>query len=57
MDVRYEYGIWSNRDNVLHRDGMSEPGADDWVDEWLDNGGKPGVFRVVRRAVGPWENA
>ena len=51
--AEYEYGIgW--RDEI-HRTGMTEDEAAEWVAEWNEDGGRPGVFHVIRRVLGPWE--
>lgn len=41
----------------LHRGPMTEEQARDWVREWVEDGGVPEAFLIVRRAVHvtPWE--
>ena len=43
--------------DVLHRGPMTEDEARTWVREWIEDGGNPRSFVVVRRAVysTPWE--
>ena len=52
----YEYGILHDRvRDEPHRVGMTEIEAERWIRDWLDDGGKGGVFKIIRRPVGLWE--
>lgn len=52
--MEYEYGIFVSREGELHRGPMTEQAAHEWIEEWLDDGGKPDVFFIMRREVGNW---
>lgn len=41
----------------VHRDEMTEAGARGFIADWVEDGGKPGVFSLIRRCfwVTPWE--
>jgi hypothetical protein len=55
-DVIYEYGIQQlKRPEEPHRAGMTRDEAEGWLADWLNDGGKQDVFRVIRRTLGPWE--
>ncbi|QEM41530.1 hypothetical protein SEA_FORZA_60 [Gordonia phage Forza] len=62
-DDEFEYGIWRypNPDmpskapqGYLWLAGMSRKQAERWIDEWINDGGRPGAFSVVRRPRGAW---
>ncbi len=61
----YEYGIvhrstvsWGDfDDNDLHRSGMYGAEAKRWITEWIEDGGDPEAWLIVRRWVGNWEFA
>jgi hypothetical protein len=54
--VEYEYGIAFYQQLVdPHRTGFTKEEAEDWVRAWIEDGGRPGAFRVIRRPVGDWE--
>lgn len=53
----YDYGIWHNREDYLHRGPMTASEARIWIDDWLDDGGRSGIWSIVRRPVGEWEKA
>lgn len=50
----YEYGILT-RDGEVHREGMTELAAQQWLDEWFTDGGAHGAFFIIRRPIGQWE--
>lgn len=60
--TEYEYGISRNLLYELaeygepHRAGMTEKAAQQWLAEWVEDGGKEGIFSIVRRPVGRWES-
>lgn len=56
----YEYGVWLNGADTsdLHRWGMTEAEAVEWVREWEEEiapQAKPNLFVVCRRPVGKWQ--
>lgn len=56
----YEWGIWSIRCDVLHRGPWAEEHqAQDWINEWIEDGGDPekikAMFYVVNRRISNWE--
>ena len=54
--TRFTYGIASARTpTVPHREHMTEEEARRWLQEWVDDDGKPGVFVMIRRPIGSWE--
>lgn len=59
-EQKYEYGIeWVDEDmrdpDGPHREYDSRWKALSFLGSWLEDGGKPGVFKVIRRPVGEWE--
>ena len=52
--VEFEYGIRHVATGRLHRWDMTRTQAVEWIDGWLADGGKPKVWLVVRRELGPW---
>lgn len=55
-DCKYEYGIvLLRRPEPPHRTGMSLVEAVEWMDTWLEDGGRPDVFSMIRREVAPWQ--
>lgn len=55
--MEYEYGILQvKRPDEPHRSGMTRTEAEEWLSDWLADGGRKDTFRVIRRAVGPWES-
>lgn len=61
--MNYEYGIAhvtvdiDENGNVtsLHRKGMAEWLADQWIKDWEKDGGAKGIFVKVRCSVPKWE--
>lgn len=55
----YEYVVWDNLDNVIHRGPWSEAECVKWIDEcraMFPSGAKiDEIWTVRRRAVGEWE--
>ena len=53
----HEYGISHKGDlwNQVHREGMTKEEARVWMEEWLEMGGKPDAYRIVRRPIGTWK--
>jgi len=62
-EQKYEYGIDYAQDALkykggsIHRGPMSREDAILWIAEWLEMGGKPGIFKMIRRPVYDWEDA
>ena len=52
-DVSIEWGVMK-RNGEFWRGPMTESEAREWVREAVEDGMKPGVFVVCRRAVGDW---
>lgn len=52
---KYEYAVFISRENEPHREHLTEQAAHEWIQEWLDDGGKPGIFHIMRRKIGEWE--
>ncbi len=53
-----EYGIVRGDDPLeegVHRSNMTLEEAKEWIKEWDEMGGAPGLFRIVKRPVSPWE--
>jgi hypothetical protein len=51
----YEYCVMHHMyPNEPHRGPMPLDEAELWVDDYLDDGGRPGAFYVAKREVGPW---
>ena len=53
----YEYAVFRRVSGATHRGPMTEQDAHEWIAEWIDWGGKPDVFYVMRRKISPWEDA
>lgn len=54
----YEFCVVHERyPSEVHRGPMSEAEADQWIADWLADGGRGGVFYVARREVTEWERA
>ena len=54
----YEFCVVHERyPGEVHRGPMSEAEADQWIADWLADGGRDGVFYVARREVTEWERA
>lgn len=51
MGVKYDYGIWCTVLDELHRGPMLKETAEWWIETWLEDGGKDGVFYIVRRPI------
>ena len=55
-DVKmFEYGILNSAGEV-HRSGMTESEAKQWMNEWVQMTGRRAPFRLARRPVGEWED-
>lgn len=61
---QYEYAVIRDGDDPgdLHRGPWPKATCEEWVKEWEDmnthnNVFREGMFKVVRRPVGPWEVA
>ncbi len=54
--VCFEYGIARPGEiDDPHRDSMTAEEAETWLAEWVEMGGNPDTFTIVRRPVGEWE--
>ena len=55
--MKYEYGIGGRVAGgfVVHRENMSKDRAYKWFDEWIEMGGNPNMFYIIRRPIGEWE--
>ena len=58
--MEYEYGIWCDADDTMHRGPWSKDEADEWMHVWYNecvpnNPKAQAMFRIVRRPVGRWE--
>ena len=58
--MSYEYGIWfhGTETSDLHRSGMSEEEAIEWLREWNEEvapEARPNIFSICRRPRGEWE--
>lgn len=54
--MEYEYGImmrWYK--DEPHRSNMTKEEAEAWLNDWLMDGGKEGIFWIIRRPKGAWE--
>lgn len=56
-EPEYEFGVGRRRTEDVHRCGMTETEARDWVAEVESDGALPGAFYVIRRPIGEWEEA
>jgi hypothetical protein len=56
QDSLFEYGI-ALRDDMtdLHRSGMTDDEAQDWMRDWVQMSGRPWPFKIARRPLGEWE--
>ena len=55
-EAEVQFGIVLRRyEDELHRGPMTEAEVDAWIQEFLDDGGKPGTFIKVSRTVSPWK--
>ena len=55
MNVSLEYCIMrENLPQEPHRGPMSEEDAEQWIREWIADGGRWGLFYIAAREVGPW---
>lgn len=54
---QFEYGVRHLDSGRVHRSGMSEDEAREWVAEWIEMDGKPDAFAVIRRPIGEWQAA
>jgi hypothetical protein len=55
-DAYVEYGIRLLRNTGdLHRSGMTWPEAEAWIAEWVEDGGRSGVWEIVSREISKWE--
>lgn len=53
--MRHEYGIiWVHNPDELHRGPMTYEEANQWIQEFEDDGGVEGVFTIVQREIGDW---
>lgn len=54
--TNYEYAIvYRLFPDDIHRGPFNKTEAERWVQEWLDDGGHPEAFTIVRRLVGSWD--
>lgn len=58
--TKYEWGVWSNLANTIHREQMTEYDARNWVVSWVNDCGEAwpdavNMFSVCKRPVGEWE--
>jgi hypothetical protein len=57
--MNYEYVVWDNLDNCIHRGPWSEADCVEWLEECRDifspNADIGKVWSIRRRAVGEWE--
>ncbi len=53
-DVRYEWAIF--RGEEFWRGPWLLGRCRWWIDEFEQDGGRPGAFQIKRRAVGEWED-
>lgn len=54
--VEYEWGVVrSSREDELHRGPMTEAEARKWIEECIEMGFKPDMFRLVKRPIVLWE--
>lgn len=44
-----------SRDGSVHRTGMTRDGVKRWMREWIEMGGRPDAFKIIRRRIGLWE--
>jgi hypothetical protein len=56
----YEYGIGCvhysfQTTDAVHRFGLTKEDAIQWLKEWVDDGGNPSTFFIIRRPVTKWE--
>lgn len=51
----FEYGITMKGRAGIHRNKMTREQAEQFVSEWLEDGGPDDIFTIVRRPVGEWE--
>lgn len=53
----YEYAVFHRAiPDEPHRGPMTEQAAHEWIEEWVEDGGKPETFYVMQRKVSPWED-
>lgn len=54
----FEYGIHRRKataEDGPWREGMTREEAETWLDEWVEMGGNPDTFEIIRRERGPWK--
>lgn len=53
-----EYGIARRNEPLeegVHCSNMTLEEAKEWIKEWEEMNGVPGVFYIVKRTLSPWE--
>jgi len=60
-EQKYEYGIDYVHDDMRDPDRPHREYGERWkalafIGGWLEDGGAPNVFKVIRRPLGDWEN-
>lgn len=55
MEMKWDYAIWSDYYDEVHRGPMSREEAEAWMEEWLTAGGMVEAFRIVRRPSQEWQ--
>lgn len=56
--MTFEYAVWDNLDNSIHRGPWSEEECIEWIDYCRDSFSAEAIeklWSVRRRAVGEWE--
>lgn len=53
-----EYGVAHRNDKLtgkVHRSGMTQKEAEQWIKDWEADGGLKGAFYVVEREIPVWK--
>lgn len=58
--MKYEYGILFKSSTLgyedIHRSGYTTlEEAEEWIKEWIEDGGRKDTFKIVRRLISDWE--